>query len=320
MNPNYGAETGGYFSTAIKVPHGEHGMHTTSMVLHVPRGVHSAVPEVPPGWSVNVTKYDLLPEDRYTSHGRMVTTAPDKIFYQALTPEAALNNDHLMMINIQLKIGCNFHDMVQSDYSGSNSIWQAQHTLWFKMEQHSSVDNSLVTSATSLWTAALMDAPDGASPGWNPPSSSGLKACPYVFIYAGSRCAIDHSGEAVTGGMTWEGTYVPPAENRGEVLHVQHVLELANEAALSAQEGLEDTYTEKHVVESLTARVQSLEGDEDKNLTIALIALALGALLLGLFTGLCIFRVTAKASFARVISAVPLMTEHKGVTMTSNGV
>ena len=44
MNPNYGAETGGYFGTAIKVPHGEHGMHTTSMVLHVPRGVHSAVP------------------------------------------------------------------------------------------------------------------------------------------------------------------------------------------------------------------------------------------------------------------------------------
>lgn len=63
-------------------------------------------------------------------------------------------------------------------------------------------------------TGALKDAADGTSPGWNPPSASGVKACPYVFIYAGSSCSLDHSGEQVTGGMDWMGAYVPPVANQ----------------------------------------------------------------------------------------------------------
>ena len=38
MNPNYGAASGGYFMTHMKVPHGHYGMHTVKFVLHVPRG------------------------------------------------------------------------------------------------------------------------------------------------------------------------------------------------------------------------------------------------------------------------------------------
>ena len=88
----------------------------------------------------------------------------------------------------------------------------------------------------------LKDNEDGTSPSWNPPYDSGVKACPYLFIYPGTRCSLDHSGEAVVGGMNWMGSYLPPAENMGEVLHEQHVIDLATEAALTSHETLEGLY------------------------------------------------------------------------------
>jgi len=327
MVPNYGGESGGYMYSAIKVPHGEKGMHTTRMVVHVPRGVLSARPEVPSGWNVTVINYDLAEEDRYLSHGNPVTTAPDQIIFQAETPAAALYTDHLMLIGLQLKIGCSFRDQVTSDYSGSNSIWQGQYTLWFKVEQHSSYDNSLLVEKSSLWTGALLDGEDGSSSSWNPPHGAGVKACPYIFIYPGGRCSIDHSGESVVGGLTWMGNYIDPVENQKEVKHEQHVIELATEAALTAQENLDELYAEEHelaamelTVAALTARIDSLEDDKDNLLLLAVVAVALSAALAGVFVGLCCFRVTAKSSFARVISAVPLVSEYQakgGVTMTS---
>ena len=159
MNPNYGADSGGYMMTHIKVPHGHRGLHTTKFVLHVPRGVASARPEVPAGWSVAVAEYDLAEEDRYTSHGNPVTTGPDKITWTADTTEAALDDKHLMNIGLQLKLLCSFNDPVGDDYSGSNSIWQGQHTLWFKIEQHSSAEGSLVVDPAHIyrWSGALKD-------------------------------------------------------------------------------------------------------------------------------------------------------------------
>ena len=77
--PNYGAASGGYFQTSIKVPHGHSGVHTTKMILHVPRGIVSIKPEQPAGWSVATTTYELAEEDRYESHGNLVTTGPDKM-------------------------------------------------------------------------------------------------------------------------------------------------------------------------------------------------------------------------------------------------
>ena len=204
--PNSGAASGGYFQTSIKIPHGHKnaqgvGMHTTKMVLHVPKGILSIRPEPPVGWTVETTMYDLAEEDRYTSHGNLVTTGLDKITFTADSLDDALHNDHLMLIGLQLKIGCSFKDQVKDDYSGSHSIWQGQHTLWFKVDQYSS-DGSVTHSddhntydGHSPWTGALKDNAEGQSPSWNPPSDSGHKACPYLFIYAGSRCSIDHSGE-----------------------------------------------------------------------------------------------------------------------------
>lgn len=356
MAPNYGGASGGYMLTQMKVPHGHHGLHTSRMVVHVPRGVMSARPEVPSGWNASVIEYELAQEDRYTSHGRAVTTGPDKIIFQAETPDAAVYTDHLMMVGLQLKLGCSFRDQVQVDYSGSNSIWNGQYTLWFKVDQHSSATGSLEISETSAWAGALADGDDGMSPGWNPPSSTGLKACPYLFIYPGNRCSLDHSGESVVGGMEWMGVYLPPVPNQNAVLHEQHVIELATEASLSAQEAMEasvatqaerigsledDKNTTRFLLNAMSAdqialatlearydaaqtRVDSLEADQKATLYVAWGALGLSLLLTGVVLGLCCFRITAKESFARVVSAAPLLSDYKpkdGVTMTSsNGV
>ena len=115
--PNSGAASGGYFQTSIKIPHGHKnaqggGMHTTKMVLHVPKGILSIRPEPPVGWTVESTMYDLAEEDRYTSHGNLVTTGVDKITFTADSLDDALHNDHLMLIGLQLKIGCSFRDQV----------------------------------------------------------------------------------------------------------------------------------------------------------------------------------------------------------------
>ena len=359
--PNSGAASGGYFQTSIKIPHGHKnaqgvGMHTTRMVLHVPKGILSIRPEPPVGWTVETTMYDLAEEDRYTSHGNLVTTGVDKITFTADSLDDALHNDHLMLIGLQLKIGCSFKDQVKDDYSGSHSIWQGQHTLWFKVDQYSS-DGSITHSddhstydAHSPWKGALKDNAEGQSPSWNPPSASGYKACPYLFIYAGSRCSIDHSGEqgvpppplphptiasppltphprspspalrpappalgssqaaspapAVTGGMEWMNAYVAPVENMGEVKHEQHVINLATEAALDAQESLEakliadtELLATKSAVDDLKARLAKLE-DDNNTLNIAVAALALAATALGVISLLCVFRVSNKKQVA----------------------
>lgn len=319
--PNSGAASGGYFQTSIKIPHGHKnaqgvGIHTTKMVLHVPKGILSIKPEPPVGWTVESTTYDLAPEDRYTSHGNLVTTGPATITFTAPSLDEALHNDHLMLIGLQLKIGCSFKDQVRDDYSGSHSIWQGQHTLWFKVDQYSSDGAVTHSDDHSPWTGALKDNAEGQSPSWNPPSDSGHKACPYLFIYAGSRCGLDHSGEQVTGGMEWMNAYVAPVENMGEVKHEQHVINLATEAALDAQEALDTKYAAdtdllatKSTVADLKARVAKLE-DDNNTLNIAVAALALAATALGVLSLLCVFRVSNKKQFAHSISGLPVVTSH----------
>lgn len=269
-----------------------------------------------------MSTYELAPEDRYTSHGSLVTTGPDKVTWTADSLDDALHNDHLMNIGLQLKIGCSFRDQVRDDYSGSNSIWQGQHTLWFKIEQHSSADDSLNhADGTSLWTGPQKDAADGTSPSWNPPSSSGYKACPYLVIHAGSRCSLDHSGTAVTGGMEWMGAYVAPVENMGAVLHEQHVINLATEAALTSQESLDGIFAsgaaltsttnkvdgQSSDLDALRVRVAKLE-DDNNTLNIAVAALALAAAGLGVISFLCVFRMSNKKQFAHSISGLPIVT------------
>lgn len=252
--------------THLKVPHGFEGMRTTRLSLQLPRGVASARPEVPFGWSVNMSEYDLAEEDRYMSHGAEVVTAPDKITWVADSLESALQHDHLLQIGLQLKLLCSFSDPVTDDYSGTNSIWQGQYTLWFKVDQWLSAAPK-AGGRIDRWIGAQRDNPDGTSPPWNPVVALGnegneVGACPYLFLHAGEACA-----EA--GGMRWMGSLVPPAENRAPILHEQHVIDLATEAVMTAQESLEQSLDEVHAeahehIHELEERLHELEHNLEK--------------------------------------------------------
>ena len=120
--------------------------------------------------------------------------------------------------------------------------------------------------------------------------------------------------------MEWMNAYVAPVENMGEVKHEQHVINLATEAALDAQESLEaklaadtdllatkstvddlkstvDLLATKSTVDDLKARLAKLE-DDNNTLNIAVAALALAATALGVISLLCVFRVSNKKQVA----------------------
>ena len=234
LSPSYGASSGMNFMTHIKVPHGEAGMQTVGLELSLPQGIASARPEVPPGWTVNVTTYELSPQDQYVTHGETVTTVPDKITWTATTHTDGISDNNLLYIGLQLKLLCSFNDPVQTDGSGSQSIWQGQHTLWFKIKQHLLSQSE---SKTIDWSAALQDRADGSSPPWNPPSDSNLKPCPYLFIHAGDTCEWNNS----SGGMFWMGFYTPPTPNRKPVLHEQHVIDLMTGLSINEEEMVRET-------------------------------------------------------------------------------
>lgn len=177
-------------------------------------------------------------------------------------------------------------------------------------------DNELSISSTSLWTGALADSTTG-SPSWNPPSSSGLKACPYIFIHSGTSCQLDHSGTSVTGGMNWMSEYVEPATNVAQIRNEQHVVELSTEVALTVQESLAQIYSKQDEVKSLadavqtlTRRVDALDSDNNLTLLFSILGFAMSLTAISLLLGLGCYRICAKAQFAHVICAVPLMHEH----------
>ena len=131
----------------------------------------------------------------------------------------------------------------------------------------------------------------------------------------------------MTGGMEWMNAYVAPVENMGEVKHEQHVINLATEAALDAQESLEaklaadtdllatkstvddlkstvDLLATKSTVDDLKARLAKLE-DDNNTLNIAVAALALAATALGVISLLCVFRVSNKKQVAHTPPSEP---------------
>jgi hypothetical protein len=116
--------------------------------------------------------------------------------------------------------------------------------------------------------------------------------------------------------MEWMNAYVEPVENMGSVLHEQHVITLATEAALDAQESLDiatgaalvtATNTFNDQASDLRARVTELEGD-NATLVIAVVGLALASAAVGVLSLLCVFRLSNKKQFAHSISGLPIVT------------
>ena len=198
LNPDFGGESGGYFHTTIRVPHGAKGLHTTKLDITVPDGILIAKPEVPEDWTANIESRTLSEDEQYVSHGKLETKAPSKIILEANSHADGVHHDHLLNIDIQLKIGCLFKN---EEY---NTLWNNEYTLWWKIDQY--CESSTGEQSIIRWNGTQEDAEDGSSPSWSS-LPEGIKPAPYLYIEPGTRCSIEHSGDELNGGLLWFGTH-----------------------------------------------------------------------------------------------------------------
>jgi hypothetical protein len=212
LNPNFGAYSGDYFHTTLRIPHGAPGLHTTQLVINVPKGILVLKPEVPDHWSSEILTRELEEDEQYSSHGILKTTAPQTIILTSETHAEGLHDDHLMNIDMQLKIGCVFGDE-------SNTIWNDEYTLWWSLDQicEDSTGNRIVLS----WNGTQMDT-NGMSPSWSS-LPSGIQPAPYLYIEPGTRCNIEHIGEESIQGLVWFGI-----NKENEIINVATIRENEN--------------------------------------------------------------------------------------------
>lgn len=198
LNPNIGAESGGYFHTTMRVPHGAPGLHTTELHINVPYGVLVAKPEVPDDWTANIRKRTLSDNEVYLSHGRHVTEAPDEIILVANSHSDGVHNDYLLNIDMQLKIGCIFQDKV------SNTWWNNEYTLWWRVTQVCKNATGEITNI--VWNGTQSTLGD-VSPAWTALPTNMLPA-PYLYVEPGIRCFSDHTGSTFSEGLMWFGAHI----------------------------------------------------------------------------------------------------------------
>lgn len=210
MEPSFGAVTGDYFSTSVKVPHGLKDHWTSKLEITLPDGILTVKPEQKHGWAVGIETRSIEP---YWSHGREVATGPSKVTFTAEAVENSLHNDHMLRLELQTKIGCSFND------AHLNTIWQDQHTLWFPVKQFMSTQGTLDHAVLTDWKA--IPAENGS-----PWGSTGNKPAPFVFVYAGEKC----------GNTTWLGTKIPPAKNKAVVRNEEHVISILEDNILTILE------------------------------------------------------------------------------------
>ena len=142
--------------TTMRIPHGQSNMHTVELEVEIPHGILVLKPEVPEDWTVNIETRVLSDAETYMSHGVLKTTAPSRLIFTADTHADGVHDDHLLNIDMQLKIGCMFND------TSSNTLWNNQYTLWWKTKQTcSDVNGSLVLMN---WNGTQADSANGVSP------------------------------------------------------------------------------------------------------------------------------------------------------------
>lgn len=214
LNPNFGAFSGGYFHTTLRVPHGEAGMHTTRLAIDVPHGVLVVKPEVPDNWAATIETRELSANERYTSHGVTKTTAPHRITFVAESHSDGVHDDHLLNIDMQLKIGCIFQDRA------SNTQWSDEYTLWWPVTQVCELADG--TQQILSWNSTHSQREDGTSASWSA-LPMGMHPSPYMYVEPGTRCSIDHSGTESQGGLQWFGSHIP-SDIRDSPVAVTHTI------------------------------------------------------------------------------------------------
>mmetsp|Transcript_16132 Transcript_16132/g.33080 ORF Transcript_16132/g.33080 Transcript_16132/m.33080 type:complete len:347 (-) Transcript_16132:103-1143(-) len=283
LNPNYGAGSGGYFKTSLKIPHGTHGKETTKVKVTVPHGVLSAVPEALHGWDITINTRDIQP---YVSHGNTVSTAPAEIIWEATctgaNAPASCNNDdhagldhsHLLELELQVKFGCDFGIDKDGNAQGDATIWMGEYTLWWNTEQHVSTPgtndgNTDGHSDTLSW----VDQSEGSE------SWGGMHKVPspYTFVYSTDACQPDsNSGSNSQSGMRWGASseVIPVAVDQEAVKNKAEVLSWMEEQALTTEE----TWNTKFA-EHATA-IEDAKSEAENSALVAMIAAAISTLLL----------------------------------------
>jgi len=242
LNPNYGAGAGGYYKTSLKIPHGSHMKETTKITVDIPNGILSAVPEALHGWDVTVTTRAINP---YISHGNTVNTAPASVTWTATctgagapdtcdnADHAGLDNGHLLELEMQIKLGCDFGVDMAGDATPDATVWMDQHTLWFTTSQWVSTpgsnDGNDESDGNKLSWTGIVEGTES----W---SAAQPKPSPYVFIYSTGTCTQDSStGDAAAPqiGMRWgaNAEVVPPADNQ-EAVKSKEEVRSASEASV----------------------------------------------------------------------------------------
>lgn len=300
MNPNYGAAAGGYFKFHVKVPHGTQGYETTKIVIDIPHGVNSVKPESIHGWDITIEDRPIIP---YVSHGNTVTTGPATVTYTARCnpvvngvcqneDHPGVDNDHLLEIALQTKLGCDFGIDNNGVATSDATEWLDQHTLWFPVEQYVSTPNTNDgndnTSTMLSWT--------GTASGMEPWGAAQPKPSPYIFIYSDAKCVKDIDGYQFEG-MRWgaDQTIIPPVADQDPLKTKAEVLALIEEAQLTQQEllRLEDE-TIQNIAEDALSRA-------DMAFVIAVVSACFASILLCIVAVLTALRVCKEDRFSTII-------------------
>jgi len=334
MNPNWGGKTGTYYHTSARVPHGTHGFETTKMKFHVPHGVLSVRPEHMPGWDVTIETREIQP---YVSHGNTVNTAPSVITYTARCVDSngdnttgtcanadhgGLDNAHMLNFGLQTKIGCDFGKNVLTNQATDDAtIWQEQHTIWWKTEQFVSTpgtnDGNDDNDANRLMWTATASGTESWSANQDYTTSPPVRPCPYTFIYSSALCTQTDSTGAAQVGMRWgvNSEVIAPAENQDAVNTEAHVIAIIDEAMLDQEETL--------LLQIQANRDSTSSAEEDTNvaMTVAVVGMLLGAVSFGVVLTLFCWRVARPSEFTRALlsTSETMDSSRKSMEMTVGG-
>lgn len=282
FTPNYGAPSGWYFTTSMKIPHGKPGHFTTKIEVSVPYGILTVKPEDIHGWDITIQERDITP---YVSHGNTISKGPSTIIYQANTAADALDDKHLMTVDFQTKIGCDFKSS-----ETTNTEWQGEYTLWWPTKQYYSTENSLDIIDTDEWTGI----PENKDSAW---ATAKPKPSPYTFIYSSNKCINEQDKSQV--GLIWDNVLVPVAADQNAIENVAHVKSLLNEEIFDLNE-------------TFTGRLDTLDRIStyyDVHIVVSIIALVFSVLSFGLICGFVLARTMCSQKKYASILGVPLVQE-----------
>jgi uncharacterized protein YcnI len=324
--PNYGAGAGNYFQFAVKIPHGETHedkvtqLETTKIEITVPHGVKTVKPEAVYGWDIVITD---RPQGQ-DADGKPVDMGPAKITYTAKCPtndangkcanedHGGLHNDHLMLLAMQIKLGCDFGVDATNTATNDATVWQGQHTLWWPVAQWTSNagtndgNTNDPADAYQHWSAVKQGAES-----WH---TRGLSPSPYLFIYSdqGMQAACKDPQTGVVG-MRWgvTGEVIPPAENQDPIKTKAEMLSMINEETFDLEEAMDVLQTD------MDKRLADVEADKFDIKHCAIAAICIAGILMVAFITLCAFRVTKPAHFREYLLSAPLIQDngHAGKTI-----